>query len=101
VRQNSLTSITSIELRQTWEYWVEINYPVDEVNVILASINWEQWMFEGTLAPVELNFTTSEAVESANLALGFIALNGTGSPPGYEDYFTFYSNLKVVFHETL
>lgn len=58
-------------------------------------------MYVGSLAPVALNFTTSEAEESAALALAYIALGGDGTPPNYEDYFTFYSNLKVIFHETL
>lgn len=34
--ERSLTSVTTIDLRQTWEQWVGDNYPVDEVNVLLA-----------------------------------------------------------------
>ena len=33
--------------------------------------------------------------------MAYIALNGTASPPNYADYFSFYSNLKVIFYETL
>jgi hypothetical protein len=33
--------------------------------------------------------------------MDYITLNGTGSPANYMDYFNFYSNLKVIFYETL
>ena len=57
-------------------------------------------MYKSSLAPVPLDFTTPESDQSANLALEYIKLNGTGSP-NYTDYFDYYSNLKVVFHDTL
>ena len=31
----------------------------------------------------------------------YISLNGTSSPANFSAYFSFYSNLKVVFHDTL
>lgn len=48
-----------------------------------------------------LNFDTQEGSDSAALAMQYISLNGTASPDNYKDYFAFYSNLKVVFHDTL
>lgn len=33
--------------------------------------------------------------------MAYIALNGSASPSNYADYFSFYSNLKVIFYETL
>ena len=42
-----------------------------------------------------------ESIEATNLALEYIALNGTGSPAGYSDYLGYYSNLKIVFQDTL
>ena len=102
--QHSLTSITTIELRETWEFFVEYMIPDltgEEVNQILASVDWETWLYVPGLAPVELDFTTAESDESASLALEYIALNGTASPANYSDYFGYYSNLKVVFHDTL
>lgn len=79
-------SITTVELRQTWENWVQDNYEQYEVNELLAKINWSEWMYKSTLAPNPLNFTTPMAVQSADLANGFIAKNGTGAPVGYEAY---------------
>lgn len=101
IRVNHLTSITTVELRRTWEDWVQDNYAQSEVNKILSSINWEEWMYKSELAPAHLDFTTKASNESAALALQYIALNGTGSPAAFKDYFTYYSNLKVVFHNTL
>ena len=56
-------------------------------------------MYVVELAPEPLDFTTPKAVESASLASEYITLNGTGSPAAYQDYFTYYSNLKVVFYD--
>jgi len=72
-----------------------------EVNRILAAVNWNKWLFVTGLAPVDLDFNTPESDESAQLALEYISLGGHGSPDNYEDYFNYYSNLKVVFHDTL
>ena len=35
------------------------------------------------------------------MALEYISLNGTASPANISEYFGYYSNLKVVFHDTL
>ena len=48
-----------------------------------------------------LDFTTAESDAAAELARKYISLHGTFSPENYEDYFSYYSNLKVVFHDTL
>ena len=104
MRQHSLTSITTINLRETWEYFVEVEIPglsAAEVNQILAAVDWETWMDQATLAPVALDFTTPESDLASELALEYIALNGTASPANFSAYFGFYSNLKVVFHDTL
>lgn len=101
INANFLTSITTIELRATWEQWVEENYSAVEINYILASSNWEDWIFRSTLAPAKLDFATQEAADAASLANAYIALGGASSPANYLDYNGFYSNLKVVFYDTL
>jgi len=58
-------------------------------------------MYESTLAPEPLNFHTTEADAAANLAREYVALAGASSPADKDIYFTFYSNLKVVFYDTL
>jgi hypothetical protein len=58
-------------------------------------------MFKAGLPPVTADFTTPEGTQSADLALAYIALNGTGSPENFEEYNSYYSNLKVMFHDTL
>ena len=59
-------------------------------------------MYQTGLAPVPLDFTTTESDQSAALALEYIKLNGTASPDNATaEYQSYYSNLKVVFHDTL
>ena len=106
MKEHSLTSITTIQLRETWEFFVEYKIPglsAIEVNNILSSIAWETWMYQTGLPPYTANFTTPESDQSAALAYSYIALNGTAFPAQAEidEYFTYYSNLKVVFHDTL
>jgi hypothetical protein len=59
-------------------------------------------MYQTGLAPVSLDFTTSESTQSEALALEYIRMNGTASPnDALSEYQGYYSNLKVVFHDTL
>ena len=54
MKEHSLTSITTIELRETWEFFVENKIPgltPIEVNNILSSIAWETWMYQTGLPP--------------------------------------------------
>lgn len=102
VQKNFLTSITYIELQRTWGQWVEENYEPKEANAILAATEWNTWIFKPDLwVPGQLDFSTPEGQDAEELAMAYIALNGTASPPNYADYFSFYSNLKVIFYETL
>ena len=103
IGQHSLTSITTLGFRQSWEQFVErhMGLSPEGVNAILSAVDFERWVNKAELAPVPLDFTTPESDEAAALARAYVALNGTGSPDNKDDYFTFYSNLKVVFHDTL
>ena len=91
-------------MRATWEYFVAAKLPdltSHQINKILKEVDWDTWLYESALAPVELDFTTPESDQAVSLALEYIALNGTASPPGYDAYLDFYSNLKIVFQDTL
>jgi len=105
ISQNSLTSITSLDFRYSWEYFVEREMGLDPegVNNILGQVDFEEWVNVASLAPVTPDFNTPESDESAQMALDFIACGADTScfPANYEDYKTYYSNLKVVFHITL
>ncbi len=104
IRQHSLTSITTVKMRATWEYFVENMIPdltPEEVNEILAAIDWSTWLYEPGLSPVPLDFNTDLSDQSRAMALEYISLNGTGSPSNFNLYNDYYSNLKVVFHDTL
>lgn len=68
---------------------------------IIAAVDFDTWVMKPGLAPVDLDFTTKDLIESSHLADGYIALNGTGSPANFSDYENYYSNLKVVFIERL
>merc|ERR1719469_321619 len=102
--EHSLTSITTIQLRETWEFFVEYKIPGlsgAEVNGILSKMDWSTWLYVGGLPPIQADFNTKESNESAQLALDYINGAGETSPANFSDYFGFYSNLKVVFHDTL
>lgn len=102
VQERFLTSVTYNDLEYTWGKWVEENYSASDVNSIMAASDFNTWIFEAALPPAgTFDFSTDEAVESAQLALDYIALGGASSPANKDDYFSFYSNLKVIFYDTL
>lgn len=89
-------------MQKTWARWVEENYSQTETNSILARTNWNTWIYESKLPPAGLlNFDTPEAADAASLAYAYIALGGESSPANYKDYFDYYSNLKVIFYDTI
>jgi len=47
------------------------------------------------------DFSTPKGREAEELAFAYMALGGESRPENWEDYFSFYSNLKVIFYETL
>ena len=49
--EDLLTSIQTIDFRNTWEKFIEQNFDGLETNQILAAVDWEAWMYESTLAP--------------------------------------------------
>ena len=94
--------MTYIDMMETWGKWVGMNYVGKEVNDILAASNFNTWIFESALPPEgTFNFSTPEADDAEQLALDYIALGGASSPANKDDYNSFYSNLKVVFYNTL
>lgn len=104
VAQRFLTSVNYSDLIFTWAQWVEETYIDDpnKVNDIISKSNFNDWIFLSALPPQgTFDFSTPKAVEAQELAYAYIALNGTGSPENYQDYFDWYSNLKVIFYETL
>ena len=91
-------------MRESFEYFVERMIPEFDgamVNEILGDINWSAWIYRASLAPEPLHFNTVQSDLAAHLAHEYIKLNGTESPRNFSAYSTFYSNLKVVFHDTL
>lgn len=68
----------------------------------MAASNFNTWIFESALPPEgTFDFSTPEGDDAEQLALDFIALAGASAPSNYADYDTFYSNLKVIFYDTI
>ena len=71
-----------------------MNYDKEDVNPLLASINWEHWLYGPGMTDLPADtFETEDSLDAKNLALAYIALNGTGYPENWEDYNGFFSNL--------
>jgi hypothetical protein len=67
----------------------------------ILEIDLNEWIYRPGYPPALNDFMTDSVKESLNLALNYIALNGTGSPANYKDYFNFFTNLKLIFLETI
>ena len=77
------------------------NFDADTAKEIDEKMQYETWVTAPGLPPVQLDFTTKELNESSAMADEYISLNGTASPSNYDDFYNFYSSLKVVFVERL
>lgn len=95
------SSVITDELRMNWEDFVEDNFNATETNRILGSVDWDAWIYAPGLPPVQLDFTTKASNASADLAREYIKLGGKSSPANFKDFLDYYSNLKVIFIETL
>jgi leukotriene-A4 hydrolase len=62
-------------------------------------VDWELWVKGTGLAPVFLDFTTTELNQSIALATAYV--NTGKTPSGYEAFNNYSSNLKAVFCDTL
>jgi len=79
IAMNFLQSITSVAFRQTWEQFIEDHYDSETANAYLAAVDWNKWLYETGQAAQwneHLDFSTTEADDATNLALGFIAGQG-------------------------
>lgn len=95
------SSILTDDLRFNWEDFIEMNYNASETNRLIATVDWDKWIYEPGLPPVHLDFTTKESNESSALADEYIRLGGKASPENYAHFNKYYSNLKVIFIERL
>lgn len=95
------TSITTENLRFTWEMFVEDNFSDPEiVKIFEAAVDWETWITKPGMPPFNLDFSTDESSEAIVLADLYIKLNGT-HPDQFLNFDHYYSNLKVIFLERL
>ena len=68
----------------------------------MEAVDWNVWKYGiGPDPSGTLNFETTNSMKAQQLALDYIALQGNGSPANYQQYNYWYSNLKVVFQNTL
>jgi hypothetical protein len=64
------------------------------VNALLKEIDWSDWKYVASFSPQgKLDFWTTNSQKSQQLALDYIALGGSSSPSGYEQYRLWYSSL--------
>jgi len=96
----SQQSVTTIELRQTWEDFIHDHYIGMDVNRILGQVDWEAWLYTTTF-PVHFDFTTELSDAAVKLATEYIQLGGDSSPADLDKYAQFDSNLKTIFYSTL
>jgi leukotriene-A4 hydrolase len=77
-------SLTSYGFQRSYSKFIE-TYHNNRTNEILSDIIWSDWKYQAGFDPSNsLNYTTPSTVAAQNLALEYIALNGTGSPPNYQ-----------------
>jgi leukotriene-A4 hydrolase len=103
INNNALKSISSFDMQRTFANFIATHYQdPEQINSILESIPWNEWKYLPGLDPSgTLNFTTTNSQRATQLAFDYISLQGNSSPPNYKQYDVWYSNLKVIFLQTL
>lgn len=98
----NLMSICAFTYRHAFSNFVESYYTdADQVNDILAMVNYEEWIYEMGPDPTgTLNFTNSATQAAVDLANAYIAANG-GAVANANVYLTWPSVQQVIFHQTL
>lgn len=70
--------------------------------MMLGEIDWNTWYYTVGWDPSgTLNFTTTNSAAAVALAQEYVTLAGDSSPTNYYMYNYWYSNLRVVFQNTL
>lgn len=99
IKKYSLQSVTYLDLKATWEDYVNANFK-DTAQQILAAVDWDAWVKTPGANPSVYNvsFVTTDAQKFEALADSYISLAGTASPQDYQDYLnTKDPQLKVIF----
>lgn len=61
----TFTSTTAIDVRETWENWVDENYEdAGDVNDMLAAIDWDDWLNTSTPKFGDDYFATDDVNEA-------------------------------------
>jgi leukotriene-A4 hydrolase len=104
VYNDYMVSIDGFQVREIFREFLPTvaNGNATWVNEVLSQIDWELWIYGvGPDPTMSLNFTTANNSEAVQLALDYIALNGSANPPNWQAYEYWPSPSQVLFHDTL
>jgi hypothetical protein len=62
---------------------------------------WDTWVFEPGVTPVELGIRTDAIAIAEGLAVSYVELDGTDSPPEFSEFFDYYFQQQVAFVQHL
>ncbi|EAR84704.2 peptidase M1 family aminopeptidase (macronuclear) [Tetrahymena thermophila SB210] len=100
ISEYSLKSIDYEELQAFFNKFIKINRQRD-AKKLLSQIDWDTWINQPGMPPVNLKFQTDTIPLIKSLAQSYIDLQGKGSPANYKEFLDFSLNEKCIFLQYL
>ncbi|KAL4509917.1 hypothetical protein ABPG72_010110 [Tetrahymena utriculariae] len=100
ISEYSLKSINYEELQEFFNKFIKLNRQRD-ANKLLSQIDWDTWINQPGMPPVNLKFQTDTIPLIKSLAQSYIDLKGKESPTNYKEFLDFSLNEKCIFLQYL
>ena len=100
ILDHSQQIVTWMDFRDTLTNWVKKNYVGKKDDDLLASIDWQTWVYGPgpNSTNLGINFTTDGAIAIEAIGDQYITLGDNASPSNFSDYInTNDSQLQVIF----
>jgi leukotriene-A4 hydrolase len=95
------TAIAAPDFKALYESFVNATFDNVTADNIIATTDWDTWVYGPGLPPVTLDFQTTELADARALAQAYADLGGESSPDDYMTFFDFFSSQQVAFVQEL
>ena len=97
ISKNTMESVIWKTFMREFEEYIRVH----NISEAIGKVNWQQWIQQPGLAPVQLDFMTPEILNARNLADDYVSMQGDSSPQNFSDFHQLHTNLKEVFLQRL
>ena len=89
ISKNTMESVIWKTFMREFEEYIRVH----NISEAIGKVNWQQWIQQPGLAPIQLDFMTSEILNARNLADDYVSMQGDSSPQNFSDFHQLHTNL--------